>query len=424
VQAPWVAGVVVAACVLLSQGVSAAFPTRPSWMPEAPPLLAAGHMVEVATVEELDAAVRGAEDGDTIMVADGTYQLSRLLHLRGRSNVTIRGASGDPSKVVICGSGWDEADERLDLLVIRGCSDVTVAHMTFAEGRSYGIKLENLLFEGRGLKDINIYNCHFSNIGVRAIKGTGGDGQPLEGGSIRYCTFENTRVPPRDWIFDGDYISGIDCMRLKDWVISDNSFRNIKGANGGGRGAIFVWVESENVITERNVFVICDRSICYGNPSGSSEHAARPHNTGGIIRNNFIVAGVDTGIEICWAKGVKVYHNTVLADAPGEAAGIHYHWQEISDISIANNIVRGRIFGDEGGVAKENNLTEGIEDAWFRDAADGDLHLTDAAAAAMDRADPLADCPTDFDGRQRPGRERPSEEGKVDLGADEYAAGD
>jgi hypothetical protein len=419
VQAPWVAGVVVAACVLLSQGVSAAFPTRPSWMPEAPPLLVAGHIVEVATVEELDAAVRGAADGDTIMVADGTYQLSRVLHLRGKSNVTIRGASGDPAKVVIRGSGWDEADEGFDLLVIQGCSDVTVAHVSFTEGRSYGIKLENLLFEGRGLKNINIYDCHFSNIGVRAIKGTGGDRQPLEGGSIRYCTFENTRVPPRTWIYDGDYISAIDCMRLKDWEISDNSFRNIKGANGGGRGAIFVWVESQNVITERNVFVNCDRSICYGNPSGSSEHAARHHNTGGIIRNNFIVAGVDTGIEICWAKGVKVYHNTVLADAPGKQAGIHYHWQDISDISIANNIVRGRIFGDEGGVAKENNLTEGIEDAWFRDAADGDLHLTEAAAAAMDRADRLADCPTDFDGG-----ERPAEAGKADLGADEYAAGD
>jgi len=388
-------------------------------MPEAPPLLVAGNIVEVATVEELDAAVRGAEDGDTIMVADGTYQLSRLLHLRGKSNVTIRGASGDPSRVVIRGSGWDEADERFDLLVIQGCSNVTVAHLAFVEGRSYGIKLENLLFEGRGLKNINIYDCRFANIGVRAIKGTGGDRQPLEGGSIRYCTFENTRVPPRTWIFDGDYISAIDCMRLKDWAISDNSFRNIKGANGGGRGAIFVWVESESVISERNVFVNCDRSICYGNPSGSSEHAARPHNTGGIIRNNFIVAGVDKGIEICWARGVKVYHNTVLADAPGKGWGIHYHWQEISDISIANNIVRGRIFGDEGGVAKENNLTEGIEDAWFRDAADGDLHLTAAAAAAMNRADRLSDSPTDFDGG-----ERPAEEGKADLGADEYAGGE
>jgi hypothetical protein len=371
---------------------------RPEWMPEPPPLPVTGRVVNVSTVAELREAVADAQDGDTIMVADGVYQLDRFLQLTGRTGVTIGGASGDAAKVELRGIGWEDTD-RDDILRIQACTDVTVAYLTFAECHAYGVKLEQSEREGRRLKDINIYACRFRNIGTRAIKGTGGGGGFVDGGSIRYCDFENTKIPPRTWIFDGDYISAIDCMRLKDWVIADNSFRNIRGANGGGRGAVFVWVESQHVTTERNVFVNCDRSIAYGNPSGSSERGTKPHNTGGVIRNNFIVAGADTGIEICWARGVKVYHNTVLTPSQS-GSGIHYHWNEISDLDIANNLVRGRIYGDEGGVIKHGNVTAGIEDGWFKDVAGGDLHLT--GGAKVGKASRLSGCSEDFDGETRP----------------------
>jgi hypothetical protein len=371
---------------------------RPEWMPKPPPLTVTGRIVNVSTVAQLRAAVAKAQDGDTIMVADGVYQLDLFLQLTGRTGVTIRGASGDAAKVELRGIGWGDTD-RDDILRIQACTDVTVAYLTFAECHAYGVKLEQSEHEGRRLKNINIYACNFRNIGTRAIKGTGGGGGFVDGGSIRYCDFENTKVPPRTWIYDGDYISAIDCMRLKDWVIADNSFRNIRGANGGGRGAVFVWVESQNVTTERNVFVNCDRSIAYGNPSGSTEKGSKPHNTGGVIRSNFIVTGADTGIEISWARGVKVYHNTVLTPS-GNGSGVHYHWNEISDLDIANNLVRGRIYGDEGGVTQRGNVTAGIGDAWFRDVASGDLHLTPAAKLAP--VDRLPDCPTDFDQQPRP----------------------
>jgi hypothetical protein len=62
-------------------------------------------------------------------------------------------------------------------------------------------------------------------------------------GSVRYCDFENTKVPPANWLFGGDYISAIDMMALESWTFSDNVFKNIKGRNGGGRAAIFVWCD-------------------------------------------------------------------------------------------------------------------------------------------------------------------------------------
>ncbi len=389
---------------------------RPAWMPKAPLLPVTGRVVEVASAQELDRAVRHARDGDTIMVADGVYQLNRLLYLTNRSDVTIRGASGHPSKAIIRGAGWEARENRFDLLVLRGCSDITVAHLTFTETQSYGVKLENTPLNGRGLRNIQVYDCEFYNIGTRMIKGTGGEHEPVVEGSIRYCHFENTKVPPRSWLFEGDYISAIDCMRLVDWTISDNSFNNIRGANGGGRGAVFVWVDSRNVVTERNVFFGCDRSICYGNPSDSNQDPRSYHNTGGIIRNNFIVAGVDKGIEVCWAKGVKVYHNTVLADV-GKKWAIHAHWRELRDVDVAHNLLRGRV-AVEGETVVRGNVTNGIEDSWFRNVADGDLHLTMAATAAVDRTDALPECPEDFDGESRP-----CEAGRADVGADEYVPG-
>jgi len=376
---------------------------RPEWMPAVPALPVTGRTVNVGTVDELRDAIAHARDGDTILVADGVYQLNRFLQLTGCTGVTLRGASGDASKVELRGIGWDDT-ERDDILRIQACTSVTVAYLTFAECHAYGIKLEQTPWEGRQLRDVHIYACAFRNIGTRGIKGTGGGGGFVDGGTIRYCDFQNTKIPPRTWIYDGDYVSAIDCMRLKGWEIADNSFRDIRGANGGGRGAVFIWVESEDVVAERNVFVNCDRAIAYGNPSGSSEEAAKPHMTGGVIRNNFIVAGADTGIELSWVRGVRVHHNTVLA-REGNGSGIHYHWREISGVEIANNLVRGRIYGDGDTVSQRDNLTTGIEDSWFAEVASGNLHITPTAQAK--RVERLPDCPDDFDRAVRPARTAP-----------------
>ncbi|NIR02728.1 MAG: hypothetical protein GTN78_21425, partial [Gemmatimonadales bacterium] len=123
-----------------------------------------------------------------------------------------------------------------DILWLWGDHDILVSHLSFEECRGYGIKMQNTLREGRGLRNITISHCRFRNIGTRMIKGTGGDGVPVETGTIRHCDFENTKIPPGHWLFEGNYVSAIDCMVLRNWTICDNVFRNIKGHSGGGRG--------------------------------------------------------------------------------------------------------------------------------------------------------------------------------------------
>ncbi len=143
-----------------------------------------------------------------------------------------------------------------------------------------------------------IHNMKFQNIWVRGIKSTHaqwvwdrwdeacrlapGRVETVlpHDGRIQYCLFVNDRPKENtDDEFGGDYISGIDMACVARWTISDNTFADIRGHNGGGRGAIFVWMGSREVIAERNVIVNCDRGISSGNPSGEP-----PHMTGGIAR--------------------------------------------------------------------------------------------------------------------------------------------
>src|SRR5688572_9008127 len=97
-------------------------------------------------------------------------------------------------------------------------------------------------------------------------------------------------------------------MALENWTFSDNVFRNIKGRNGGGRVAIFIWVRSRQIVVERNLIVNCDCGIAFGNPGQSivnrfGEDAI--YVIDGTTCNNFIVGGPDCGIELWYVDRIK-----------------------------------------------------------------------------------------------------------------------
>jgi hypothetical protein len=361
----------------------------------------------VRTAEELTAAVRDAQDGDLILVADGSYRVGRVLNLDGVKNVTIRGESNDPAKVILRGRGFDVVSRGDDILRIAACEHVTVAYLTLAECHAYGLKVE----AEHSPRDIHVYNCHFLNIGTRGLKGSTAQRTVAARGSVRYCHFENNKVPPGDWQFGGNYISAIDMMSLEDWTISDNTFVNIKGHSGGGRAAIFVWVRSRRVVVERNRIVNCDRGIAFGNPSGSSNYMeGMLHVYDSICRNNFIVAGPDAGIELAWVDGVKVYNNTVWR--PDILVRGIRSIEKIHHVEIANNLVRGAL-SLAGGETVRNNLV-GPLNGYFVDPASGDLRLSAQAKAAIDQGLSLAEVTDDIDGRPRGMH--------PDIGASEFVA--
>jgi hypothetical protein len=401
-----------AAIKAVIESIDESSPMIPPWFPQAEPLAPpAGEVINVAKVSELFTAVDKVRRGGTILLADGHYKLPRILRLVGKRNITLRGATGDPVKVILSGKGWDSKSRGDDILHITGCQGVTIADLSFRDCRSYGIKVE----VESGPRDIHIYNCRFRDIGVRAIKGSAGQDPAVRAmrGSVRYCHFENTRVPPADWLFGGDYISAIDMMALEDWTFSDNIFRNIKGRNGGGRAAIFIWVRSRSVVVERNLILNCDRGVAFGNPGKSTaniEGEPPAYVSGGVIRNNFIVGGPDCGIELWYARGVKIYHNSIWRPERNWQRGIRIG-TGTSDTDIANNLVHGEI-RFEGGQAQLCHNLAGHLDDYFVNPSAGNLSLTRAATEAIDKGASLPEVTEDI-------RRRPRDE-LVDLGAWEF----
>lgn len=392
----------------------AAEPWVPSWFAKAPALPPPkGQVIRVADVDELLAAVNHIEPGGTILLGEGHYRVPRVIVLEGKTDVTIRSVSGDPSKTVLSGRGWDSGNAGDDILHIGHCDGVTIADLTFADCRSYGIKVE----AEQAPKNVHIYNCRFRDIGVRAIKGSASQDQNLRAvkGSVRYCVFENTQLPPADWLFGGDYISAIDMMALQDWTFCDNAFRNIRGRNGGGRAAIFIWVRSRGIVVERNLIHDCDRGVAFGNPGQSTANlAGEPivHVADGVIRNNFISGGPDCGIELWYAHRIKVQHNSIWRPEQNWRRGIRIG-TGTAEIDVANNLLHGDILIEGGKAQLRSNLVGRLE-GYFADPSRGDLALTSDATRAIRQGVYLPEVSEDI--RRRPRSEHP------DLGAWESEA--
>lgn len=379
-----------------------------------------GEKIYVSNEEELHQAVLNAVPGVTILIRDGVYHLKRPLLIENKSHITICSSSKDSSGVYLIGDGWSDFYSRerrendpADLIIIRNSEDIFIADVTIKEVSHYGIKLDTeSKAANSALRNINIFRCHFMNIGTRAFKGTATkDRTHLTGGSVKSCTFENSLIPDTSWLYNGDYISAIDMMYLDSWTFSDNIFRNFKGANGGGRGAIFIWNQSRNIVVERNVFVGCDRSIAFGNPSEPTNYEPGTlHNYDGIIRNNFITGGYKggKGIEIVWADNIKVYNNTIWSSDTNYMA-IHY-FQKISRLTLSNNLVRGQISGEGDEVISEANITGELE-GYFVSPETGDLHLTKNAEEVFGKGIEISDLKDDID-RQKRGK-------YPDIGADQ-----
>jgi hypothetical protein len=374
----------------------------PSWLAQAPRLPAAQEeLIRVTTAEELLAAVDRVREGETILLNDGEYKVPRVIVLNEKKKITIRSAGGDPAKVILRGRGWDSGDDKGDdILHIAHCDGVVIADLTFTDCRSYGVKVE----AENAPRDIQIYNCRFRDIGVRALKGSAGKDPNVRAvkGSVRYCQFENTKVPEANWLYGGDYIAAIDMMALEDWTFSDNFFRNVKGRNGGGRAAIFIWVRSRQVTVERNVIVNCDRGIAFGNPGQSTANLNGErlvYVADGMIRNNFIAGGPDCGIELWYGDRIKVYHNTIWRPEQNWARGIRVG-TGTANSDIVNNLVHGDMRLEGGDAQLRNNLA-GRLTGYFVDPPSGNLALTAAATGAIEKGVSLPEVTDDIRGRRR-----------------------
>jgi hypothetical protein len=285
---------------------------------------------------------------------------------------------------------------------------ITIADLSMRESRCHGLKLS-------GIHNLLVHNVHFMNIGERAIKGTGG---PVgNNGEVRYCIFENTKIPSatRAGAHDGgNYIAGMDMMVLDGWDIHDNVFMNIKGASGRARGSVFLWRDCRNCIVQRNVFIGNDKAIAFWET-----------NTDMIIRNNFIVPGVECGISVNQATRLKVYNNTSFTSSLLYSG--NFSFNNSTDCEVKNNIIYGGISVLGGAVpdtAKNITLLRAgrlTAAEWFVNEGEGDLHLKSDSLPDISGITPvnagttLSGVTVDWDNVPR--------SGAYDIGADEYDDG-
>ena len=369
--------------------------------------------IRVSTFDELRTAIETCVPGDRIVLAPGQYHVTKRLYLT-KANVIIRGRTGRPEDVVLHGNGMnDDSGEQNGLWL--AADGIQLRDLTIRDFWQYGVVLSGRE-PARTLPDhLVLSNLRIQDCGTRHIKGVNSRDYS-EGALIEkvYCSQTQKRQRRPGHPVDPDnYIGGIDCMKTKDWIIRDCRFEGIRGATGGGRGAIFMWVGSVNPLIERNVIVDCGAGICLGN--GSNPEGVY-HVSGGIVRNNLIYhAGGWRAVELGFTQNVKFLHNTVYSTAPDSRVIDIYDSTRVPTkaLEVRNNLVRGRISNRAKGEAPvgDNLAGEGIRADWFEDPAAGKLFLTKRAGEDVHRAQPLPEVPEDIAGHRRPAG-RP-----VDFGA-------
>jgi hypothetical protein len=371
-----------------------------------------GTIVNVDTVAELQDAVVNLTSGTTILVADGTYDLTNTLNIRHVDNVAIRSASGDRDAVILRGRGMSNTNYQNvpHVLAIYDADDVLIADMTLRDAYYHLVQVHG----EEGPQRPVLYNLHLIDSGEQFIKGsTAGPPGPYSDGGVVACSLIEYSSQARD-----DYTNGVDILGGADWTIRDNVFRNIRYSASLAGPAILMWRNSLNTIVERNQFIECDRAIALGlsSPDGNSRGGETTYDhQGGIVRNNFIyrAGDGDIGITVNYARDFKIYHNTVILNGTFPWGAIEYRFS-VSNGDIRYNLSDAPVWQRDGASATLVGNITNAQLAWFVSPASGDLHLNASATSAIDHAAALADVPDDYDGAWRPIGMAP------DVGADEY----
>ncbi len=379
---------------------------------------AAQRTVGVATAAELEAAVRDAAAGDTIVLASGTYALGHRLDTRVAGTaalpIVVRSASRGTALVrfssatgVVEGFVVTHAHWRFEDLVLEGdCADHSdCEHAWHVVGEADFTVIRGNVARG--------FNAH--------IKANGAD-------------LDGARPYPDDVLVEGNEFYGegprmtanpvtpIDVVGGRRWVIRANFIHDHqKGMGDGVSYAAFLKGNGRDGVIERNL-VVCELLHSGGTRLGLSfggggsgpdriceDRDCSVEHQGGVMRNNIVAhCPADVGIYVNECAGCAIVHNTVF-----DATGIDLRFAT-TDVVVAGNLTSGRIRDRDGASsARENNLEEVTAwAAFFVDPDALDFSLRDGSTI-VDLGGARPDVPDDFCGNRR-------DDGVADLGAVEY----
>jgi hypothetical protein len=379
-------------------------------------------IVQVSTEPELQSAMQDLQAGDTIVIANGTYNLSKTLYVNGKNNVTIRGNSGCDN-VVLSGNGMDNPNfGNVPHGVWSSSTNTTVAHLTISS------TWDNSLVFNAGAQSPHVYSVKLLDAGSQFIKSNPTDaanGIGVNDGIVEYSWLEYTNGPPStDHGAGTGYTNGISAHAADNWILRGNVFKDFHTPDSADylwNPAVLMWNHSTNTLTERNTFINVDRAISYG-----LQDITGFDHTGGIIRNNFIYlepglmspgrkAGSDGTIIVWDSANTKVYHNTILAN-DNVFYSIEFRFASTTGGEARNNLADLPVhLRDNAQAAQSGNLLTAVP-AMFVNASAANLHLSANATDAIDQAPVLGTVTSDFDNESRP------QGNGYDIGADELSS--
>jgi hypothetical protein len=383
-----------------------------------------GHIVNVSTEAQLQTAFSNLQAGDTVVLADGTYNLTSTLYVNGKANVTLRGTSGCDG-VVLAGKGMDTpTGGTVDFGVWSNSPNTTVAHLTLRD------TWDNEIIFNPGASSPHVYSVKLLNSGSQFIKSNPNGVTPPVGndnGLVEDSWFEYLATPPTNPAHSGGagYFNGLSIHAGKNWTIRGNFFRNLHNPDGTSydwNPSVLIWNFSSGTVTEKNVFVNVDRAVAYGlqQRTGGFDHQ------GGAVRNNFVTelpgfmsatrtAGSDGAIIVWQSPGTAVDDNTVLTHG-NILHAVEFRFPETTGGEAMNILSDADINLRDSAIAAEAGELLTASPSFFVDPASGDLHLVSSATAAIGHGATVASVTDDIDGDPRPA-------GAYDVGADQYTAG-
>ena len=388
-----------------------------------PPPAPGTGVVWVDTVDELQAAVRNIQSGQTIVIRPGTYNLTETLVV-GKfgqvTNVTIRGETGDFRDVVIRGRGMENASYGTvpHGISVYNAQDVTIADLSVGEVYFHPIDIQGI----QGAERVRVYHVRAFDGGEQLVKSSAG------GGGADYCTLEYSlfeytgALPATDHGGGTGYTGGVHAHEADGWVIRHNLWRNFHTPDTAAHlfgPTVLMWNYSRDTVVEGNTFIDCDRAVALGLiDKDGFDHQ------GGAVRNNFVYqtpglfsgfrrAESDAQILVCDSPGTAVYHNTVLTNGNSRFA-IEVRWANVG-VAFDNNLADAPLRARDGGAYTAAGNYLSATPALFTNPTAGDLHLVDGTAtraSVIDKAVALA-AGADWDGDGR-------STGTADVGADEW----
>jgi hypothetical protein len=358
----------------------------------------------------LRAAVSRASEGDTVLLADGTYTFPANddggftgVYIT-TPGVTLRSASGNADAVIIDSNYHDHGNGSAPITI--AAAGVTVSDLTVKRSIYHLVHLW-----GAG-DQATLHNVRLIDGGQQFVKSSSSD-DTIDEVSVTCSRFEMTD-DGRDNVWgygelDGNttcYTGGIDSHEGQGWRITDNTFRGIycdatgaqrpaHGMDPGARGnqtyqgglsehAIHMWDSPQGGgghLIARNQIIDCARGIGLG---------FRVEVFDVVVRDNMIVSNFpgsrehDVGISFERARDSDILHNSVIFTHPDAyTSTIEYRWESTSGLRVMNNLTNGRIRARNDATATlDGNVTD-AQMSWFVDATTGDLHLKTCEIGAV-----------------------------------------